>query len=170
MRNEIYQQGRDRHYRRLVEAITDYAIYMLDVDGTVISWNAGAERFKGYTAAEILGQNFSRFFTAEDQLAGLPARALATAREQGRFLDEGWRVRKDGSRFWASAVIDPIRDDHGKLTGFAKITRDITESTNWKLPESNFTSRRRWRRSGSSPAAWRMISTICFPPSPAAWN
>jgi PAS domain S-box-containing protein len=114
-------------YRLLVEAVTDYAIYMLDPNGIVTSWNAGAQRFKGYTAAEIVGQHFSRFYTAEDQLVGLPARALETARTEGKFESEGWRARKDGTRFWAHVVIDPIRDDAGGLVGFAKITRDLTE-------------------------------------------
>jgi PAS domain S-box-containing protein len=98
-------------YRLLVEAVTDYAIYMLDPGGTVTSWNAGAQRFKGYTAAEIIGQHFSRFYTPEDQRDGLPARALETARLEGKFESEGWRARKDGTRFWAHVVIDPIRDD-----------------------------------------------------------
>src|SRR5882757_780546 len=95
-------------YRLLVEAVTDYAIYMLDPNGIVTSWNAGAQRFKGYTASEIVGEHFSRFYTAEDQLSGLPARALEAARQNGKFEAEGWRVRKDGTQFWAHVVIDPI--------------------------------------------------------------
>jgi PAS domain S-box-containing protein len=114
-------------YRLLVDAITDYAIYMLDTDGHVSSWNAGAQRFKGYTEAEILGEHFSRFYTPEELAAGVPARALATAEAVGRFEAEGWRVRKDGERFWAHVVIDAIRDPYGHLVGFAKITRDLTE-------------------------------------------
>src|ERR1700688_4038243 len=114
-------------YRLLIEAITDYAIYMLDPTGLVTSWNPGARRFKGYSAEEIIGQHFSRFYTPEDREAGLPARALEQARTKGQFEAEGWRVRKDGSRFWAYVVIDPIRDSHGNLIGFAKITRDLTE-------------------------------------------
>jgi PAS domain S-box-containing protein len=117
----------DGRYRLLVDAITDYAIYMLDPSGIVTSWNAGAQRFKGYTAAEIIGHHFSRFYTPEDQQAGAPALALETARTQGRFEKEGWRVRKDGARFWAHVVIDPIRTPSGDLIGFAKITRDLTE-------------------------------------------
>lgn len=109
-----------------ISGITDYAIYMLSSEGHVASWNAGAERFKGYSAGEIIGQHFSRFYTPEDRATGLPARALATATSEGKFEAEGWRVRKDGSRFWASVVIDPIRDASGTLLGFAKITRDIT--------------------------------------------
>jgi PAS domain S-box-containing protein len=114
-------------YRLLVEAITDYAVYMLDADGRIASWNAGAQRFKGYEAAEILGRHFSNFYTEEDRAAGMPARALATAAREGRFEGEGWRVRKDGTRFWTHVVIDPIREASGELIGFAKITRDLTE-------------------------------------------
>ncbi|VTU28751.1 Blue-light-activated protein [Variovorax sp. PBS-H4] len=114
-------------FQLLVSAIHDYAIYMLDVDGRVVSWNAGAQRFKGYSEAEIRGQHFSRFYTAEDRAAALPERALKAAAEHGKFEVEGWRVRKDGSRFWASAVIDPIRAEDGRLLGFARITRDISE-------------------------------------------
>lgn len=113
-------------YRLLIEAVTDYAIYMLDHTGIVTSWNPGAQRFTGYTAAEIIGQHFSRFYTEEDRKTGLPARALETAARDGKFETEGWRVRKDGSRLWAHVVIDAIRRD-GKIVGFAKITRDITE-------------------------------------------
>lgn len=110
-----------------VASITDYAIYMLSPEGRVSSWNAGAERFKGYTASEIIGQHFSRFYTEEDQISGLPERALRLAETTGKFEAEGWRVRKDGTRFWASVVIDPIRNEHQELVGFAKITRDVTE-------------------------------------------
>jgi PAS domain S-box-containing protein len=117
----------EERFRLLVESVTDYAIYMLDPVGTITSWNAGAERFKGYTASEILGQNFSRFYSEEDRMAGVPSRALETASKEGRFEAEGWRIRKDGSRFWASVVIDAIRNPMGTLIGFAKITRDLTE-------------------------------------------
>jgi PAS domain S-box-containing protein len=116
-----------QRYELLVASISDYAIYMLDSEGYVSSWNAGAERFKGYKAREIMGQHFSRFYTEEDRAAGLPQRALDAARNEGRFEGEGWRVRNDGTRFWASVVIDPIRNADGVLVGFAKITRDITE-------------------------------------------
>ena len=116
----------DRRYRLMVDSITDYAIYMLDTSGTVVSWNAGAQRFKGYTADEIIGQHFSRFYTEEDRAAGLAQRALDTAQREGRFEAEAWRVRKDGSRFWAHVVLDPVHDEAGVLTGFAKITRDLT--------------------------------------------
>ncbi|MBS0362922.1 MAG: PAS domain S-box protein [Proteobacteria bacterium] len=115
------------HFRILVDAITDYAIYMLDPAGHVSSWNAGAQRFKGYAAREVIGRHFSVFYTDEDRAAGLPAEALRLAREEGRFEREGWRVRKDGSRFWAHVIIDPIRNDAGQIIGFAKITRDVTE-------------------------------------------
>jgi len=111
-----------------VSGVTDYAIYMLSPEGIVKSWNAGAERFKGYKASDIIGQHFSAFYTPEDIAAGLPARALATALSSGKFEDEGLRVRMDGSRFWASVVIDSIRDESGQLIGFTKITRDVTES------------------------------------------
>jgi PAS domain S-box-containing protein len=117
----------DGRYRLLIEAVTDYAIYMLDPTGIVSSWNPGAQRFKGYTPSEIIGQHFSRFYTPEDQKRGIPALALATAVNEGKFESEGWRVRKDGSRFWAYVVIDPIRTPTGEVVGFAKITRDLTE-------------------------------------------
>ncbi len=118
--------GEDR-YRLLVDAVSDYAIYMLDPRGIVVSWNRGAQRFKGYSADEIVGQHFSRFYTDEDRATDLPARALRTAAEEGRFEQEGWRVRKDGSLMWAHVVLDPIRNDAGQLIGYAKITRDLTE-------------------------------------------
>ncbi len=117
----------ERRYRLLVDAITDYAVYMLDVDGHVTSWNTGARRFKGYEPADIIGHHFSRFYTEEDLKERLPWRALETATRKGRFEGEGWHVRKDGSRFWAHVIIDPIRDPSGRLIGFAKITRDLTE-------------------------------------------
>jgi PAS domain S-box-containing protein len=113
--------------RLFITRITDYAIYMLAPDGTVASWNAGAQRFKGYSADEIIGQHFSRFYSAQDRAAGVPEQALRQARETGKFEAEGRRVRKDGTEFWASVVIDPIRDEAGELIGFAKITRDISE-------------------------------------------
>jgi PAS domain S-box-containing protein len=122
------KQSDDAHrLQLLIDAVVDYAIYMIDLDRRVATWNSGAERLKGYKAEEIIGQPFSRFFTPEDQETELPRRALETAAQEGRFESEGWRVRRDGSRFWALAVIDPIRDEGGKLVGFAKVTRDITE-------------------------------------------
>lgn len=114
-------------FQLLLEAVVDYAIYMLDPDGYVASWNPGGERIKGYTSAEIIGKHFSIFFTPEDREAGRPALALETARLTGRFEDENWRIRKDGSRFWALAVLDAVRDAKGTVIGFAKITRDMTE-------------------------------------------
>jgi PAS domain S-box-containing protein len=117
----------DARYRRLIEAVTDYAIYMLDAGGIVTSWNPGAQRFKGYLPSEIIGQHFSRFYTEEDRARGIPALALETAARTGKFENEGWRVRKDGSRFWAYVVIDPIRDGAGDVVGYAKITRDLSE-------------------------------------------
>jgi PAS domain S-box-containing protein len=117
----------DGRYRMLIEAVTDYAIYMLDVDGIVSSWNPGARRFKGYEASEIVGEHFSRFYTEADRASGLPQRALDTAAREGKFESEGWRVRKDGSQFWAYVVIDPIKNASGQVVGYAKITRDLTE-------------------------------------------
>ena len=113
-------------FRLMVESVRDYAIYMLDGNGNIISWNTGAELLKGYKAEEIIGQNFSLFFTKEDLAAAKPSLLLKTALEKGRLEDEGWRVRKDGSRFFADVVITPTYDDHRQLTGFAKVTRDIT--------------------------------------------
>ncbi|RVT89726.1 hybrid sensor histidine kinase/response regulator [Sphingomonas crocodyli] len=117
----------EQRFRMLVQGVRDYAIYMLDADGIVTNWNAGAEAIKGYQQDEIVGQHFSRFYTEEDRLRGEPALALATARAEGKYEREAERLRKDGSRFWASVVIDPIYDETGTLVGFAKITRDITE-------------------------------------------
>jgi PAS domain S-box-containing protein len=117
----------EMRFRLLIDAVVDYAIYMIDPDGIITSWNSGAKRFKGYEEAEILGEHFSRFYTAEDRAAGLPQRALDTAIREGRFEGEGWRVRKDGTNFWSHVVIDPIIDPDGKLLGFAKITRDLTD-------------------------------------------
>jgi PAS domain S-box-containing protein len=113
-------------FRRLVEAVTDYAIYMLDPSGIVTSWNPGAERIKGYSAAEIVGKSFANFYEPADRTAGIPQRALQTAAREGKFEAEGWRLRKDGTRFWAFVIIDAIYDDDGGLIGFAKITRDLT--------------------------------------------
>lgn len=117
----------EEQFRLLVQSVVDYAIYLISPDGIVTSWNAGAERIKGYSSSEIVGKHFSCFYTEEDRNAGLPAFALKTAEQQGRFEREGWRVRKDGSRFWAHILIDPVRDRLGRVIGFAKVTRDITE-------------------------------------------
>jgi PAS domain S-box-containing protein len=124
--NDHYETS-DGRYHLLVDAITDYAIYMLNSDGNVTSWNSGAQRLKGYSEQEIIGIHFSNFYTPEDRAIGLPARALATAAGEGRFENEGWRVRKDGSRFWAHVIIDPIKSPDGPLLGYAKITRDLSE-------------------------------------------
>jgi PAS domain S-box-containing protein len=124
-------------YRLLVEAIADYAIYLLDPTGIVTTWNPGAQRFKGYRADEIVGQHFSCFYTEEDRKSGLPTRALETAQREGKFEAEGWRVRKDGSRFWAHVVVDPIRSPSGELIGFAKITRDQSCSAMAELTYMN---------------------------------
>jgi PAS domain S-box-containing protein len=117
----------EERFRLLLQSVTDYAIFMLDRQGRVANWNTGARRIKGYDEQEIIGSHFSRFYTEEDRKAGVPKRALETAVKDGKFEAEGWRVRKDGSRFWASVVIDPIWNDLGELVGFAKVTRDITE-------------------------------------------
>jgi PAS domain S-box-containing protein len=126
-------RDRESQIRMLVNAVTDYALYKLTPDGIVSSWNVGAQRIKGYREDEIVGQHFSRFYTPEDRDDGKPARALEKAETEGRFEAEGWRVRKDGTRFWASVVIDPIYDKSGTLTGFAKITRDISERRETQL-------------------------------------
>ena len=120
-------ESAEGRYRLLVESISDYAIYLLDPQGRVVNWNLGAERFKGYTAEEIIGQNFSAFYSEEERASGAPSRNLAKAATEGRFEEEGWRYRKDGTRFWANVVIDRIVDNRGNLVGFAKITRDLTE-------------------------------------------
>lgn len=117
----------EEQFRRLVLGVTDYAIYMLDPEGHVVSWNAGAEKIKGYAAEEIIGQHFSRFYREEDRATQAPERGLATAAQDGRFEREGWRLRKDGTAFWAHVVIDAIRNEAGMLVGFAKVTRDMTE-------------------------------------------
>src|ERR1700722_16170593 len=124
--HEEPEQNEER-FKLLVESVRDYAIFMLNPDGVVLTWNAGAERFKGYRADEIIGQHFSRFYTPEALAQKLPEQELETAREVGVFEDEGWRVRKDGTLFWANVVITAVRNAQGELIGFAKITRDLTE-------------------------------------------
>jgi PAS domain S-box-containing protein len=113
-------------YELLVQAVTDYAIYLLEPDGTIASWNTGAARLNGYTEQEVIGRNFSRFFTSEDRAANKPAAALKIAAARGRWEDEGWRVRKDGARFWGLTVLDVVHDRSGRLTGVVEITRDMT--------------------------------------------
>ena len=132
-----------QRFQLLINSITDYAIYMLDPTGLVATWNPGAERFKGYSADEIIGRSFSTFFTPEDRAAGAPERALRTALAEGRFEAEGWRVRKDGTRFWANAVLDPVFDPEGHHIGFAKITRDITAKRDQEV--ALFESEQRFR-------------------------
>jgi len=121
------QRAQEQKFRLLVEGVTDYAIYMLDQDGYVVNWNEGARRSKGYTAEEIVGKHFSCFYSTQDRLAKLPETNLKTAYRTGRFEEQGWRYRKDGTSFWAHVVIDAVYDDDGKLIGYAKITRDCTE-------------------------------------------
>ena len=116
-----------RQFRLLVEQVQDYAIFMMDPEGRIITWNAGAQRIKGYTAAEIIGRHYSTFFLPEDVASGKPQRILATAARDGKAEQEGWRVRKDGSRFWVNALVTAMHDESGKLLGFSKITRDVTE-------------------------------------------
>jgi PAS domain S-box-containing protein len=118
---------------RLLQAVTDYAIFLLDREGRVLTWNTGAQRIKGYTQGEIIGAHFSRFYPQEDVERGKPQLALDAARTEGHYEEEGWRVRKDGSRFWADVVITPLRDDAGAVVGFAKVTRDQTER--WRAQE-----------------------------------
>ena len=117
----------ERRYRLLIEGVTDYAIYTLDPKGFITSWNAGAERIKGYSADEIVGKHFSTFYTPEDTAARIPDSVLRRATEAGHFEGEGWRVRKDGTRFWSSVVVTPMRNEEGALVGFSKITRDVTD-------------------------------------------
>jgi PAS domain S-box-containing protein len=117
----------EQRYRLLIEGVSDFAIYSLDVTGNITSWNAGAQRIKGYNEFEILGKHFSTFYTPEDVAAGLPEKVLRTAAETGHFEGEGWRVRKDGTRFWSSVVVTAIRNDQGEHIGFSKITRDVTD-------------------------------------------
>ncbi len=119
-------------FRLLVESVQDYAIFALDPEGHVITWNEGAKAIKGYTTEEIVGQHFSKFYPREAVQSGWPARELALAEKEGRFADEGWRVRKDGTVFWASVIITALRDANGRLAGFAKVTRDMTERRQWE--------------------------------------
>ncbi|HXX71357.1 MAG TPA: PAS domain S-box protein [Candidatus Acidoferrum sp.] len=135
----------EERFRMLVEAVQDYAIFRLDPEGHIVTWNAGAERINGYKASEILGKEFSRLYSEEDIRSGKPWRELEVASKEGRFEDEDWRVRKDGSRFWANIVVTALRDESGKLAGFTKITRDFTErmlaerslqESQWKLQAS----------------------------------
>src|ERR1700751_3344597 len=127
----------------LVDAVTDCAIYLLDRDGVIRTWNAGAERIKGYRAAEVIGQHFSLFFTPKDKAADMPGQILVRAGRDGQAEQEGWRIRKDGSRFWALSVVQPVRDTRGRAIGFAKITRDMTERR--AAQQALYDSERRFR-------------------------
>ncbi|PMS20868.1 hybrid sensor histidine kinase/response regulator [Trinickia dabaoshanensis] len=123
-------QETEQRFRLLVDSVVDYAIFMLDRDGYVTSWNSGAQRIKGYQADEIIGQHFSRFYTEEDRRDGVPGKVLARAASTGKFEGEGWRVRKDGTHFWANVLLDAIVGPDGEVIGFAKVTRDLTEKRN----------------------------------------
>ena len=125
-RRSVHRRTEDI-YRKAIEDIRDYAIFMTDVDGIVTNWNVGAQHILGYTEAEIIGKDASKFFTSEDRTKGVHEKELATAAVLGRAEDERWHVRKDGSRFWASGVVTPVRDQTGKLIGFSKVMRDMTE-------------------------------------------
>ena len=134
LKNNIPQEGgttlklsTDETYQRMVIEVEDYAILMIDPSGTIMNWNRGAEKIKGYKAEEIVGKNFRLFYTPKDREAGVPDRLLAEARANNRAQHEGWRVRKDGSKFWGSVVITAIHDDSGGIIGFSKVTRDLTE-------------------------------------------
>src|SRR4051812_11222290 len=117
----------DDLFRRMVDQVKDYALFVLDPEGRILSWNAGGERIKGYAPEEIIGRHFSTFYTREAVESGWPAHELQVGTVEGRFEDEGWRVREDGSRFLANVVITALRDEEGKLLGFSKITRDLSE-------------------------------------------
>ena len=116
----------DEQYRLIVQSSKDYAVFMLNPEGRILSWNEGARLIKGYTAPEVLGRSFEIFYPMEAVADGFPKRELKEAARVGRFEDEGWRIRKDGSRFWANVIINAIRDQHGTLLGFATVTRDLT--------------------------------------------
>ena len=131
-KNERSREIGEASYRLMVESIKDYAIFLLDPHGHVSSWNLGAERIKGYKAHEIIGLHFSTFYPHEAVAAGWPDKELELAARDGRFEDEGWRVRKDGSQFWANVIITALRDPQGGLYGFSKVTRDMTERRNWE--------------------------------------
>ena len=162
--SDLENLSEQQRFQLLVNSITDYAIYMLDTEGRVATWNPGAERFKGYSTDEVIGRNFSIFFTPEDREAGVPQNALAASLAEGRFEAEGWRVRKDGTRFYVNAVLDPVFDRDGRHIGFAKITRDITRQKrrrmSWRRRATLSPSRRSCRSWVSSRAASPTTSTI----------
>jgi PAS domain S-box-containing protein len=132
-------------FRLLVESVKDYAIFVLDPEGKVLTWNEGAKALKGYTREEIVGQHFSKFYLPEAVQSGWPSRELVLAEKEGRFSDEGWRVRKDGSSFWASVIITPLRGADGRLSGFAKVTQDLTERKQWEERTQNLNKELRAR-------------------------
>ena len=132
-RAEADAHAEQERVRTIAESVQDHGLFMIDAQGVVTTWNSGAERQKGYTAEEIIGKNFSCFYTPEDVFAGKPQEAIRTALEVGQFEDQGWRVRKDGSRFWAQVVMRPVRDGEGNLRGFSKITHDLTQSRTMEM-------------------------------------
>jgi formate hydrogenlyase transcriptional activator len=163
---EAALQRSEESFRLLVEGVKDYAIFMLSRGGQVLNWNSGAERIKGYRAEEIVGQHFSRFYTPQDIERGKPAEELKIAGSQGQLEDEGWRLRKDGSRFWANVIVTAIRDKNGELLGFSKVTRDFTERK--KTEQALLLSEQRFRtlfeasrlltRKGRSPKQIRKLN------------
>ncbi len=160
LEKELALRNNGTPFRLLVEAVQDYAIFMLNPEGMVSSWNVGAERIKGYKAEEIMGQHFSRFYPEEDVRSGKPQWELVIAAKEGRFEDEGWRLRKDGSRFWANVIITAIKDDSAKLLGFAKITRDFTERMQTQKALEEEVAERRYaeRRFQNSEKSLRQLS------------
>ncbi|TMQ31433.1 MAG: PAS domain S-box protein [Planctomycetota bacterium] len=160
---EALRISEDR-FRLLVEGTKDYAIFMLDAAGHIVSWNPGAERIKQYRAEEIVGQHFSRFYAAEDIQSGKPAMELRVAAAEGRFEDEGWRLRRDGSRFWASVIITALRDRDGNLRGFSKITRDMTQRKEAEENARQLAEERAARQAAEANA--RIIHGPCRPRQP----
>ncbi len=153
-------ESEERH-RLLLESVHDYAIYMLDPQGKVASWNAGAQRLKGYAAGEILGQSVARFYPPADIESGQPQKAIERAKREGRFEEEGWRVRKNGERFWANIVMTAVRDGRGVLRGFSEVTRDITERKNAQeaLERSNREIRTIWESMTDAFSRWTATGT-----------
>ena len=142
-------------YQLLIEGTAEYAIFMLDPEGRVLTWNGGARRLKGYAAEEIIGQHFSRFYTKEAVESGWPGHELTVAKTEGRIEDEGWRLRKDGSRFWANVVITALRDPTGDLIGFSKITRDLPNAG--RLKKTHATCfKRRHHAAAAEDSPWRL--------------
>ncbi|CRD65240.1 hypothetical protein BN126360175 [Stenotrophomonas thermophila] len=162
-----------RQFSLLVNSVTDYAIYMLDTAGFIRTWNTGGQRIKGYTAADVVGSHFSRFYLPEEAEAGFPQRNLRVAAEEGRYACEGWRLRQDGTPFRASVVIDPIWVD-GDLVGFAKITRDITElhQAQEQLLEAQreLFQAQKMELLANSRWGWRTTSTTYSRSSPIVWT